>query len=797
MATTREPTETEETQVRAQSDGVEETPRQEAAKGFLANKGALWGMVGLLLLALYLVVLARNDIDAGMGDGSLPKVPGGWKSLGALIVIAAAVVAAAAARPRREWLERARLWALAHQSLLAIGGISFVALALRVYGISDNLPYINQPDEPAVADKALGILKTGDYNVHYFVYPNLYYYMQAALYVVRFMALVSSGTIDRLDQAVPTDFYLWGRLMTAVLGMLTVVMVYLAARRLYGVAVGLVAAALMATNSVHMLHSQFITTDAPATFFCALAMVAIAWLMPVGGQAVRTELPSMKLYLLAGVAAGLAIGTKYNNALILLPLLIAHGYRVAWGVRPGERLRAFFGGRLWMALGVAVLTFFATTPFALFDLSIFLNDIGSVVSHYRYGHEGHEGNSNWLFYASHFLQTDTLPTLLSMAGVIVAFVRRRPADVLMVSFPLALYFSMSSYRVNFDRNLLPLLPFTSILAGVALVLVWEWISRDVEQRRLGWSGSRVRAVMSVLLALVVVVAVWPATIATAQRDYRQTQPDNRTRAVQWLDQNTKPGTKVWLEPLTPSLDPGRYLTGHGDHVTEHPMDWYAANRYDYLVVSAGAYKSVVYDNPESDPPLRDAYLKFFDENASRLVADFETNKVDHPGPSIRIYKTTYTPPATVADVHPQHVVDAVFTELGINGGSVRLLGADFPAEVKAGEGLPIVLYWSTQKPFVGSFTEFVHFVDASGSKKAQRDTAPKTGTYPTSLWQRGEIVVDEAGLNLPEGLPAGIYTVRVGLYLQSDGQALPGPQASGGPAGSTKDYVLLGTVTVK
>jgi hypothetical protein len=254
---------------------------------------------------------------------------------------------------------------------------------------------------------------------------------------------------------------------------------------------------------------------------------------------------------------------------------------------------------------------------------------------------------------------------------------------------------------------------------------------------------------------------------------------------------------VWLEPLTPSLDPGRYLTGHGDHVTDHPMDWYAANHYDYLVVSAGAYKSVVYDNPDSDPPLREAYLKFFDENASRMVADFETNKVDHPGPSIRIYKTTYTPPATEADVHPQHKVDAVFTELGINGGSVRLLGADFPTEVKAGEGLPIVLYWSTQKSFVGNFTEFVHFVDASGSKKAQRDTAPKTGTYPTSLWQQGEIVVDEAGLNLPEGLAPGTYTIRVGLYLQSDGQALPGPQASGGPAGSTKDYIVLGTVTVR
>ena len=755
-------------------------------------------VLGLLVLGLYLVILTRNDIDARMGSGALPGVPGGWKSLAAGLVLLLIAVATAGYRDRLWRLEQVRDWALTHKAGLAVGGIVLCALILRVYGISDNLPYINQPDEPAVADKALRILQTGDFNVHYFVYPNLYYYMQAAVYVVRFFALVSSGQIETLGQIVPTDFYLWGRLLTALLGTLTVLLVYLTGKRLYGTAIGLVAAVFMATNSVHLLHSQFITTDAPATFFGALAMLAIARLFPdPSGERAHAAPPALPAYVLAGIASGLAIGTKYNSALVILPLLAAHGYAAAQTRPPGDRLRYFAGGRLWAALGATGLAFLATTPFALFDLSHFLNDVASVLSHYRYGHAGHEGDTNWLFYVSLFLRTDTLPTLFTLIGIVFAFARRRPADVLILLFPLALYFSMSNYRVNFDRNLLPLLPFTSILAALPLVEGWRalaaWLSRQRPER---WA-ARAYPAASALLAVIVLVAIWPATFAAAQRDYRQTQPDNRLRAARWLDQNTPPGTKVWLENPSPYLTAGRYLEGHGDHVTDHPLDWYVTNRFEYVVLTATAYKDVVYDHPEKDPPLRDAYLSFFKDNASRLVADFETNKTDQPGPSIRVYRTGYTPPKSVADIHPQHPVNATFRERDLNGGELQLVGADYPVEVKAGQSLPLVLYWSTTRPVGTDYTEFIHLMDSAGKRRAQRDTGPRNGTSPTSQWRAGEVVVDEAGLDLPADLPPGQYMVRVGLYVQQNGQALPGPVVSGGPSGSTPDFVLLGPVDVK
>lgn len=764
--------------------------------------------MGLLLLALYVVLLARNDIDALMGGGGLPALPGGWKALAGGLALAIVVLLGARVWPLRVHVAAPRA-STANLSLLAISLITLGALALRVYGISDNLPYTNYPDEPAVADRALHILQTGDYNPHYFVYPNLYTYMQAAVYLLRFFALVSNGSLQDVAGIVPTDFYLWGRLLTALLGALTVPLVYLTGRRLYGTGVGLAASVFMSVNSVHLVHSQLITTDVPATFFSALALLMTVRLLPAAvlhsGQAASSRVgpASAGRYALAGAAMGLAVGAKYNSALVALPFLLAHAYACVeqpgmWTVRLGR----FFGGRLWLALGSMLLAFLLSTPFALFDLPNFLNDVASVVAHYRFGHAGHEGDSNWLYYVTSFLRSDLWPTLLTLAGVTMAFARHRRADVLLLAFPVAFYFSMSSYRVNFERNLLPILPFTSILAALPVALGLAYAQQAAH--RLALSQARLRRTQYTWLplsaALLVAVAASPATVAALQRGYRQSQPDNRVRASQWLDANTEPGAKVWLEPVTPDLDPSRYLTARGDHVTDHPLDWYRANRYEYLVLSGGVYKDIVYDHPEQNPALREAYQRFFSENEKRLAAGFESNKTDHPGPTILIYRTGYTAPATPADVHAEHPVGALFHENAANGAggvTVQLVGADYPEAIKAGASLPLTLYWSADAGLSKDYTVFVHLVNEQGDVVAQRDTGPRDGTYPTSQWRAGEVVVDEAALDLSASLPAGSYTMRVGLYLQSGGQAVSAFSVTGGPPGSSPGYALMGPLTVE
>jgi len=113
-------------------------------------------LIGGLLFALYLVLLTRASLDAAMGN---PPVLGGWKSLAVVLVLGIALLAIAAARSAGWTGRRLLAWIATHAEVLSVSGLTLAAFAIRVYGISDNLPYINYPDEPAVADRRTTVVR--------------------------------------------------------------------------------------------------------------------------------------------------------------------------------------------------------------------------------------------------------------------------------------------------------------------------------------------------------------------------------------------------------------------------------------------------------------------------------------------------------------------------------------------------------------------------------------------------------------------------------------------------------------
>ncbi len=63
-------------------------------------------------------------------------------------------------------------------------------------------------------------------------------------------------------------------------------------------------------------------------------------------------------------------------------------------------------------------------------------------------------------------------------------------------------------------------------------------------------------------------------------------------------------------------------------------------------------------------------------------------------------------------------------------------------------------------------------MDATGGIVAQSDAAPSEWTRPTTGWLPGEYVTDTHTLILPEMLPDGPLSLRVGLYDPDTGQRL-------------------------
>ena len=82
-------------------------------------------------------------------------------------------------------------------------------------------------------------------------------------------------------------------------------------------------------------------------------------------------------------------------------------------------------------------------------------------------------------------------------------------------------------------------------------------------------------------------------------------------------------------------------------------------------------------------------------------------------------------------------------------------------------------------------------LDETGSLVAQRDSQPRDGRYPTSVWDPGEVVDDQHWLTLLAGLPDGDYQVVVGLYSMESGERLPVLDGEGNLVGDSIPLVGL------
>ena len=106
-----------------------------------------------------------------------------------------------------------------------------------------------------------------------------------------------------------------GRLLMALLDTVTIFLLFLLGRRLYGAAAGLLAAALYAFTAQAVQLSHFFAMDPASTTFVVLA---------VYGGVLMVQERSWRGVLYAGVGAGLAISAKFSTLPILaVPIMAA------------------------------------------------------------------------------------------------------------------------------------------------------------------------------------------------------------------------------------------------------------------------------------------------------------------------------------------------------------------------------------------------------------------------------------------------------------------------------------------
>jgi 4-amino-4-deoxy-L-arabinose transferase-like glycosyltransferase len=734
----------------------------------------------------------------------------------AQLALGLALAASIVAQPRaRERLTRLAAWpGLPHAATLA--GVTLLAALLRFWGLRFGLPYLEHPDEWAVAEEAARMLQSGDYRPFSYTYPTLYIYMQVGVAAAHFLWGSGAGLYRDLPDLDPALYYPWMRALTATLGTAGVLLTYAVGRRLYGRAIGLVAAALLAVLPVAAGDAHYVTTDTPALFFTLLAFLAIARLgVAAEGRSATTHErrpasdaePALggpwslvgrrgSLYagaLIAGLATGLAAATKYNVAVLVIPLalgvfLAARDERRSAtddrGQRPESRAAAgspwslVVVGLLWAALG-ALLGFTLGVPLWLRELPRLLDDLASIVVHYRFeGHPGAESSRPALFYWGALANEGLLLALVTLAGLLLAFVRRSRADLLVLAFVVPTVLQLTGVKVVFFRNAVPLLPFVCLLAAAALALLanaaYRWLRPGTRGEAVradatgGLAGPRASSRSSAarlaldgpaLLLVCATVLVATEPLATALHDeLLRSRPTTRILATEWVERNAPDGARIWLEDGTLKL-PARLRVQGGRPVTSNDLAWYRENGFRFLVA-----------NMDRDDKDR-GRLAAFGEPAMR----FERAGERH-GPTLAVYDTG------AGDVASEPRTPSGAT---LGGGALALEGYRHPGEVRAGEVLPLALYWRAARQLPADYTVFVHLLDDQGGKLAQRDLPPLEGSLPTSRWTPGELVRDDQDLPVPVSVPPGTYRLVAGMY---DSQTFA-PIVDAGP-------IELGVVTV-
>jgi hypothetical protein len=527
----------------------------------------------------------------------------------------------------RQWLTKAATF---ENGALAL--ILLAALGLRFAGLYQSLPYFDNPDEPVTVNAAIKMLQTGDLNPHFFRWPSLPFYTQFLVSIPTFFAGVSGGTIQDLKTIPPESFIFAGRIVSALLGTLTIFLAFLIGRALYGSAAGLLGALILAVLPLHSEHSHYDTPDVMVTFCATMTLLFAVYIYRSGAR---------RWYLWAGVATGLTLGAKYNVGVVLLTVVLAHF------LTPSERR-----GRLsWLAatFGLTAGVFLLTTPFAVLDLPGFLNEMAFQVRHYTIlGHGSASDDPSWSVYLYNFFDEAFVyqASLVVVGSILFALWRQRREDWLILSFPAIGYIFFSSARVHFSRNLLPLLPPLAILSAVFLLAIAGSLARLIKSR-VQSSESRVQkvklfsvlspqsSVLSTSLALGLFVVFFAFAIQhSVLTDRYYLQPDTRREAGEWIVKNIPAGAKLRVEPETPILPAGRYAGADERRpVGARPLEWYQEQGYDYLIASSYYY------NPLSDTDKEAAanYQALF-QRTDRLVKEFPGDSRERPGPTIRIYK---------------------------------------------------------------------------------------------------------------------------------------------------------------
>lgn len=404
--------------------------------------------------------------------------------------------------------------------LVVLAVVVAVALGVRLVGIRHGLPFAYNPDEELHFVPPAVRAAEGDLDPGYFENPSGFTYVVAV--VLR--AAFPGQDLPALLADDPGAVFLVARVVSAVLGALTVVAVHAVGRRVLDPAAGLWAAALLAVAYLPVFYGHQALNDAATLLPVVLATGACVSLHRRG---------RWRDALAAGALVGLAAGTKYLAAPMALVVALAVALRVVAGRQPvGPALARLGGAAVACLAGVLVLN-----PYIALAASRFWSEFRGQTGQASSAKLGQDGSA-WLDYPVSLLWgLGLVPVVLAAAGFVLLLRRDRGTAVLLVCFPVVLYVSMAVQGRWFGRWLLPAYPALVLLAAVAARELAAVVARRVPA--------------PVATGVVGLLVLAQPLVDVARSDVLLTRTDTRQVALDALLAQVPPDSRLVVEPALP------------------------------------------------------------------------------------------------------------------------------------------------------------------------------------------------------------------------------------------------------
>lgn len=435
----------------------------------------------------------------------------------------------------------------------------------RFYNLNWDEGHFFHPDERNIANAVARIRFFDQLNPGFFAYGSLPIYLYRAI-----------GDLLVAISKNPKWFSDWGyinligRGCSAFFSTLTIILVFILTKRIWGKKVGILAAFFTAFSPSLIQTAHFGVTEGMLVFW--LLLVSIFSLTTV-------EIPTIRNYLKLGVILGLAAATKISAISFLIVPVVSHFLHHFKYLKRHLRFLFF--------LLVAFLTFAFFSPYVFLDRQKFLESMNyetgvasgrlKVVYVLQF-----EKTTPYLFQIKNLFWQMGPVALLGILGIItlliLAFRTRNRKILILLSFPVIYFLYVGSWYTKFIRYMAPILPFLAISAA--------WILFEIHRHS--------KTAGKVLIGLICLATfLWALAFFSIY-----TRESTRITASRWIYQNIPRKAKIlrehWDDGLPISLPPNHPSQYQIEALTIYEPDNEAKIHYyaeklaegDYIIINS-------------------------------------------------------------------------------------------------------------------------------------------------------------------------------------------------------------------